>query len=128
MHELIAAIEAAPEFGYDDEQKELNELLATQGFSWRWLGSPEKVAIIDAEGNRVYRPEFHVADGSPPTWYTNAQRGGAEQMGHSAFQRYLNWTLCAAWRVVPLETPEKQPVQHGREFENQVFLEVPDGP
>ncbi|QWY81389.1 hypothetical protein SEA_RIZWANA_92 [Arthrobacter phage Rizwana] len=33
---LVRRINAAPDFGYDDESAELNELLAAQGKGWKW--------------------------------------------------------------------------------------------
>lgn len=33
---LIRRINAAPDFGYDDEAVELNRKLAAQGKTWRW--------------------------------------------------------------------------------------------
>lgn len=71
----------------------------------------------------VYRPEIAVADGSPEVWYTNAIRGTAEECETAARRTYASWTLASAWRVVPDETPPKQPVL--AEHVNRVFLEVP---
>lgn len=35
---LIARMEAAPDFDYDDETVELNRRLRAQGKTWRWTG------------------------------------------------------------------------------------------
>lgn len=43
---LIRRIETAPDFGYDDEQVELNESLARRGLAWRWTrGGNERVEV-----------------------------------------------------------------------------------
>lgn len=33
---LIARMERAPDFGYDDEAAELSRLLSARGLRWRW--------------------------------------------------------------------------------------------
>ena len=49
--ELIRRIEAAPEFGYDDEQFELNRRLGAVGLAWMWNRETNKVRVYDpAEG------------------------------------------------------------------------------
>lgn len=47
--ELIRRIEAAPDFGWDDEGVELKRRLEPRGQGWRWLETPG-------------RPKFEVID------------------------------------------------------------------
>lgn len=35
---LVTKINNAPDFGYDDESVELNQLLRGEGKAWRWAG------------------------------------------------------------------------------------------
>lgn len=43
---LVARMERAPDFGYDDEEVELNRRLALEGKTWRW-GVGDRVEIIN---------------------------------------------------------------------------------
>ena len=43
-NELIRRMNAAPDFGYDDESFELNRRLALVGLTWRW--SPRNQVLI----------------------------------------------------------------------------------
>lgn len=45
--ELIRRIERAPDFGYDDEEYELNRRLGAVGLTWRWHG--DRVKVYDPE-------------------------------------------------------------------------------
>jgi hypothetical protein len=52
--ELIRRIEAAPDFGWDDEGLELKRQLEPRGQGWRWLetrGHP-KLEVIDTRTGR----------------------------------------------------------------------------
>lgn len=42
-NELIRRIEAAPDFGYDDEEYELNRRLGARGLTWAWNGDRVEV-------------------------------------------------------------------------------------
>lgn len=44
--DLIRRMNAAPDFGYDDESVELNRRLDLVGLTWRW-SSQNKVLIFD---------------------------------------------------------------------------------
>lgn len=44
---LIERMNAAPDFGYDDESIELRRRLALQGKRWRW-NKHDRIEIIDA--------------------------------------------------------------------------------
>ena len=46
--QIMRRMEAAPDFGYDDEAYELNRRLEAVGLSWRW-SSQNKVLIYDPE-------------------------------------------------------------------------------
>lgn len=49
--ELVRRIERADDFGYDDEQYELNRRLKLGGLAWRW-------AVVDGrERVQIYTPE-----------------------------------------------------------------------
>lgn len=49
--ELIARMQHAPDFGYDDEEVELTRRLGAQGLKWRWGGDFFRPSI------EVYKPE-----------------------------------------------------------------------
>lgn len=44
---LIRRIQRAADFGYDDEQYELNRRLKRDGLTWKWNG--DKIEVIDLE-------------------------------------------------------------------------------
>lgn len=44
--QIMRRMEAAPDFGYDDEAYELNRRLGAVGLTWRW-SSQNKVLIYD---------------------------------------------------------------------------------
>ncbi|WP_427007155.1 hypothetical protein [Pseudarthrobacter sp. H2] len=46
--DLIRRMNAAPDFGYDDEAVELNRRLEAVGLTWRW-SSKNQVLIFDPE-------------------------------------------------------------------------------
>ena len=46
--QIMRRMEAAPDFGYDDEAYELNRRLGAVGLTWRW-SSQNKVLIYDPE-------------------------------------------------------------------------------
>ncbi|RAN77985.1 hypothetical protein B5P43_18310 [Bacillus sp. SRB_336] len=46
--DIIRRMNAAPDFGYDDEAYELNRRLGAVGLSWRW-SRQNKVLIFDPE-------------------------------------------------------------------------------
>ena len=46
--QIMRRMEAAPDFGYDDEAYELNRRLSLVGLTWRW-SSQNKVLIYDPE-------------------------------------------------------------------------------
>ncbi len=48
---LIKQMENAPDFGYDDEERELSRRLALGGLAWRWSGDFYNPTVV------VYRPE-----------------------------------------------------------------------
>lgn len=48
---LIARIEKAPDFGYDDESVELSRRLRESGESWRWVG--DRIAVIGGKNQEA---------------------------------------------------------------------------
>lgn len=47
---LIGLMEAAPDFGYDDESVELNRRLALSGLAWRWAsGLGDRIEVFTPE-------------------------------------------------------------------------------
>lgn len=49
---LIRRIETAPDFGYDDDEYELNRRLALSGLAWRWSQKHGRdvVVVYDPSG------------------------------------------------------------------------------
>jgi hypothetical protein len=49
VRDLVARMNRAPDFGYDDEEEELSRRLAATGQTWRWSDAePPRVEIYDA--------------------------------------------------------------------------------
>lgn len=49
--ELIRRMETAPDFGYDDEEYELNRRLGARALTWKWDG--DRVVIYSPEESRL---------------------------------------------------------------------------
>ena len=72
---LIERIENAPDFGYDDEQVELNRRLALGGRAWRWamIDGRERVQVYETTAhtydadNRCTECGAHLAEPHDPT-------------------------------------------------------------
>lgn len=70
-----------------------------------------------------YRTEFAVDN----KWYSNALRFEFPELAVTeAHNRFLRWTVPAAWRVVTDDTAEKQPYLGSRTSEDPTSFKVTD--
>lgn len=64
--ELIFRMENAPDFAYDDEERELNRRLAARGLDWRWTtksASIGRIHVIEAYPLRSHNEQSLESDG-----------------------------------------------------------------
>ena len=54
--EIVRRINRAPDFGYDDEEYELNRRLAEQGLTWKWVRGDAGRQVVEVFNPRTGQP------------------------------------------------------------------------